>query len=68
MLAGGTQAEAIRDLESLDLGARALGSQAEGGCDLTIMLFAQPFADSVAPVYLFPINALRNYAALMVRG
>ncbi len=35
-------------------------------CQLTVMLFVQPFRDAVAPLFLFPINSLRNYAALMV--
>ena len=36
-------------------------------CHLTVMLFVQVFRDDVAPLFLFPINSLRNYAALMVR-
>lgn len=36
------------------------------GCDLTVLMFAQPVADAAAATFLFPINSLRNYAGLMV--
>lgn len=37
------------------------------GCSLTLALYWEMFADATTAAYLFPINTLRNYAALMVR-
>jgi hypothetical protein len=36
-------------------------------CDLTVLIFAQLFDSELAASFLYPFNALRNYAALMVR-
>ncbi len=49
--------------------SRSRLSAAKGGaCLLTLALYWEAFSDAQAATYFFPINTLRNYAALMVRA